>query len=215
MLGLKSMRKKLLICAGMALVAAALPIAASAGASQPRDQSPAWRDVATDHDRARIRGWRNSWIEGLRAARVKHAAEVARAGDLLDPDAALLQPEPPVGDYRCRTIKIGSQEGGMLDWIAYPQYRCRISREGDTLSFTRLGGSQRPVGRIYPDSVRRMIFLGSLQLGDERQVLRYGSDADRDMAGILERVGDRRWRLVFPRPAFESIIDVVELVPVG
>jgi len=91
----------------------------------------------------------------------------------------------------------------------------RIAARDGVLTFTRLGGSQRPVGRIYPDNVRRMIFLGTLQLGDERQVLPYGSDADRDMAGILERVGERRWRLVFPRPTFESIIDVVELVPAG
>jgi hypothetical protein len=206
------MRDKLLLGALIAAFAA-LPIAALAAGGGTSDQSGAWRDVATDTDRARIRGWRTSWIEGLREARRKHSAEVAREGDLLDPDAALLTPEPPAGDYRCRTIKIGGQDGSMFDWIAYPEYRCRIRRDGSTLSFTRLGGSQRPVGRIYPDGPRRMIFLGSLQLGDERQVLRYGSDSERDMAGILERVGEQRWRLVFPRPAFESIIDVIELVP--
>ncbi|MDB5668625.1 MAG: hypothetical protein JWL74_1575, partial [Alphaproteobacteria bacterium] len=36
----------------------------------------------------------------------------------------------------------------------------------------------------------------------------------RDMAGIVERIGDRRWRIVLPRPSFESIVDVLELVPV-
>ena len=154
-------------------------------------------------------------MEALRKARREHAADLAAAGALVEPDAALLRPEPPAGEYRCRTIKIGAQEGAVLDWVAYPEFRCQIGRDGETLSFTRLGGSQRPVGHIYPDGARRMIFLGSLQLGDERQVLRYGSDSDRDMAGILERVGDRRWRLVFPRPTFESIIDVIELVPAG
>jgi hypothetical protein len=193
----------------------AIPIATFAAGAQARDQSAGWRDVATDHDRARIRGWRTAWLEGLRQARRKHAAQVNRAGELLHPDAALLQPEPPEGDYRCRTIKMGGQDSAMLDWIAYPEYRCRIRRDGETLSFVRLGGSQRPVGRLYADSARRMIFLGSLQLGDERQVLPYGSDSERDMAGILERVGERRWRLVFPRPAFESIIDIIELVPVS
>jgi hypothetical protein len=81
------------------------------------------------------------------------------------------------------------------------------------LHFTKASGSQRPIGHIYRDGPRRMIFLGSLQLGDERQVLPYGSDPRRDMAGIVERVGEQRWRLVFPRPAFESIIDVIELTP--
>ncbi len=36
---------------------------------------------------------------------------------------------------------------------------------------------------------------------------------DRDMAGVLERIGERRWRLVLPYPRFESLLDVVELVP--
>ena len=208
------MRKKFLLGAAIAAFSA-LPIAAYAAASLASDQDARWRDVATDQDRARIRSWRTTWMQALREARREHRAEVERAGELLNPDAALLRPEPPAGEYRCRTIKMGGQEGAMLDWVAYPEFRCRIRREGEGLSFVRLGGSQRPVGRIYPDGVRRMIFLGSLQLGDERQVLRYGSDADRDMAGILERVGERRWRLVFPRPAFESIIDVIELVPVS
>jgi len=34
------------------------------------------------------------------------------------------------------------------------------------------------------------------------------------MAGYVERVGERRWRMVLPRPTFESIVDVIELVPV-
>jgi hypothetical protein len=42
----------------------------------------------------------------------------------------------------------------------------------------------------------------------------YGRDANRDMAGIVQRIGPRRWRLVLPYPHFESLLDVVELVPV-
>lgn len=206
------MTRIFLRCAALAAFAL-VPAGPVAAAAPPAGQETSWRDVATEQDRARIRGWRSSWMEGLAKARASHGAQIAAAGALLDPDAALLQPAPPPGEYRCRTMKIGAQRGGMLDWVSYPEYRCRVAGEGATLSFTRIGGSQRPVGRIYPDGPRRMIFLGSLQLGDERQVLRYGSDSDRDMAGIVERVGERRWRLVFPRPAFESIIDVVELVP--
>ena len=33
------------------------------------------------------------------------------------------------------------------------------------------------------------------------------------MAGFVERVGPRRWRIAFPYPAFESNLDVLELVP--
>lgn len=184
--------------------------------AQRGDQRAGWRDVATDRDRVRVREWRSAWVEALREARASgHAAEIEREGVLLHPDSALLRPAPPVGDYRCRVIKVGSQDD-LLDYIAYPAFRCRIRPERDgRLSFVKLTGSQRPIGFIYPDDTRRMIFLGTMQLGDERRSLRYGIDDERDMAGIVERIGDRRWRIVFPRPSFESIIDVLELVPVG
>jgi hypothetical protein len=204
-----------IICHFLAAAAASLlvPSQAAVAQGQPSDESIAWRDVATQHDRERLREWRSAWMEGLRRARAAgHAADIAREGALLEPDAALLRPEPQPGLYRCRTIKVGGR-AGLLDYIAYPEFRCRIRSEGGVLSFAKISGSQRPMGRLYADGPRRMIFLGTLQLGDERQVLRYGMDRDRDTPGILERIGEDRWRLVFPRPAFESIIDVIELAP--
>jgi hypothetical protein len=213
-----AMRKSVLLCGALAAIVivpvyarAAAGVAAGAG----QETSTGWRVIATEQDRLRIRGWRQTWMEGLRAAKRADAVAVAGEGALLDPDAALLNPAPPAGSYLCRTMKLGSVGTATLDWVSYPQFRCRIAHDGGQLTFAKTGGSQRPAGRLYPDGVRRMIFLGSLQLGDERQLLPYGSDSERDMAGILERVGDNRWRLVFPRPAFESVIDVVELVPAG
>ena len=32
--------------------------------------------------------------------------------------------------------------------------------------------------------------------------MQYGRDQDRDVAGFVERIGDDRWRLVMPYPAF-------------
>lgn len=209
---LEVMRKSVLLTiaiAGILLV----PFHLQAASLQRGAQNDGWRAMATEQDRARLRGWRQTWMEGLRAARSADADAVAGEGALLEPDAAMLEPAPPPGEYRCRTMKLGSIGSATLDWVSYPAFRCTIRREGDALHFTKLTGSQRPVGHIYPGGTRRMIFLGSLQLGDERQVLPYGSDSRRDMAGIVERVGERRWRLVFPRPSFESIIDVIELIP--
>ena len=175
-----------------------------------------WRSLATKDDRRRIRDWRKAWVKALGEARPAHQAEIAAAGALLDPDAALGQPAPAPGDYRCRTIKLGTQGMSTLPYVAYPFFRCRIEPAADgTLSFTRLDGSQRPGGRIFPENSRRMIFLGTLQLGDEQGALRYGHDEARDLAALVERIGPRRWRLAFPRPHFESTLDVMELVPAG
>ena len=54
---------------------------------------------------------------------------------------------------------------------------------------------------------------GTLVLGDESMAVSYGSDRMRDMAGLVELIGDNRWRLVLPSPAYESLLDVIELVP--
>ncbi|MET1111214.1 MAG: DUF4893 domain-containing protein [Allosphingosinicella sp.] len=174
-----------------------------------------WREVATDHDLDRARKWRTAWVRAVAKARAGgHSAEIDREGVLLEPDSALRGAAPPAGDYRCRVLKVGSQGEGLLDYVSYPYFDCRISAgAGGPMDFVKLTGSQRPVGRLFADGDRRLVFLGTLQLGDEQGILRYGHDRQRDMIGLLERIGERRWRLAFPYPAFESTLDVLELVP--
>jgi hypothetical protein len=173
-----------------------------------------WRSVATDSDLERARKWRTAWVRAIaKAGASGHSAEIAAEGILLEPDAALRGVAPPPGDYRCRVLKIGGQGEGLLDYIAYPFFDCRISAGAGAMDFVKVTGSQRPVGRLFADGDRRLVFLGTLQLGDEQGVLRYGHDRQRDMIGLLERIGERRWRLAFPYPAFESTLDVLELVP--
>ena len=142
----------------------------------------------------------------------RHAAEVAAEGVLLDPDAALGGPIPN-GAYRCRVIKLGGRSPGMLDYVAYPRFACRVQQERNLQGFAKLTGSQRPVGLIFPGDALRQVFLGTLVLGDEARAMQYGNDPDRDVAAFVERIGAARWRMVLPRPAFESTLDVIELVP--
>lgn len=175
---------------------------------------PDWRAIATPGDRERLRGWRSAWIEGVRQAEVAgHGAAILREGALLDPDAAIDWRNPPPGNYRCRVIKVGAKSRGMLDFVSYPAFTCRVRQEGALISFAKLTGSQRPLGHFLPYFGQRMVFLGTLQLGDEPRALQYGRDRERDMAGVVERIGERRWRLVLPYPHFESKIDVLELIP--
>lgn len=202
-----------------ATLAALAPPVCAAGqdlaADQPacRPAAVSWRSLATEDDRRRIRDWRRAWQDAIADTEGANAAEIAREGPLLAADTALRGATPPPGDYDCRTIKLGSPSDSDLTFVAYPAFRCRIQVEGDRIIFTKLTGSQRPVGRLFPDNERRLIFLGTMQLGDETRAHRYGVDHERDLAGIFERVGERRWRLVFPYPHFESLLDVIELTP--
>jgi hypothetical protein len=203
---------------GVHILFLALLTLSACAASRPSGSAPAglpdWRVIATEGDRKRIRDWRTAWTEALRKAQAAgHGATLAREGALLQPDAALAWQAPPMGEYQCRVIKVGAKSAGLLDYVAYPAFDCRIRAENGMTSFAKLSGSQRPIGHLLPTNGDRMIFLGTLQLGDENRALRYGDDRERDVAGIIERIGDGRWRLVLPYPRFESTIDVLELIP--
>lgn len=199
------------------LAAAALGSAAIAAAREevvPIRAGSDWRQVATEDDRDRLRRWRETWTGALAQAGREHGAAIAAGGALFEPDTALPGAQPPPGEYACRTVKLGRPAlGGMLDFVEYPAFRCRISEREGRLHFTKLTGSQRPVGSIFPDNGRRMIFLGTLMLGDETRALRYSRDRERDLIAIIERVGPDRWRMTFPRPRHESLLDVIELTP--
>ena len=173
-----------------------------------------WRRVATESDRERLRGWRAAFAEALAAAqRSGHGDEIAREGALLQPDAALGGGPIPNGEYRCRVIKLGAKSEGLLDYIAYPAFQCRVSASEPVRKLRKLTGSQRQVGLVFPGDAIRQVFLGTLALGDEQGALQYGQDETRNVAGFIEHIGPNRWRLIMPRPHFESVMDVMELVP--
>jgi hypothetical protein len=172
-----------------------------------------WREIASSTDRERLRDWRSIFVKAVAAARRSHAAEVDREGVLLQPDAALGGGPIPNGMYSCRVIKVGAKSEGLLDYVSYPAFSCRITPENGLQKFRKLSGSQRQVGIIFPGDPLRQVFLGTIALGDELGALQYGLDETRNVVGFVERIGPSRWRLIMPRPHFESQLDVMELVP--
>src|ERR1700754_2971317 len=98
---------------------------------QPSGLIPQWttayRQVISQADRVRLRDSRKTFEEALAAARkAGRNADITREGALLDPDAALPNPAIPDGDYRCRVIKLGAKDAGMLDYVSYPGFTCRV-----------------------------------------------------------------------------------------
>ena len=126
-------------------------------------------------------------------------------------------PLPPVGNYRCRTIKLGARDNGPgLAYVAYGWFNCKVERTPrGGMKLSKTTGSQRQTGLMFPDSERRGVFLGAMALGDEPPARAYGLNADRDVVGVVERIGAAHWRLVQPWPRYESNLDLLEIVPAG
>ena len=174
----------------------------------------AWREAASPADRIRLHDWRATFVAAVAAAnKGGHAADVAKEGALLEPDSAIAGQPLPNGLYRCRVVKVGAKSDGLLDFVSYPAFTCEVRAERNLQRLSKLSGSQRYVGLIFPSDAMRQVFLGTLVLGDERRAMQYGQDETRDVAGFIERIGPNRWRLVMPKPHFESQLDVMELVP--
>lgn len=182
-------------------------VAPPAGEEQASDD---WRKYAKEADVDRLQRLDQSWATALDLVKDKKD-QLAKLGPALDPKTpALANPHPGPGDYRCRTIKMGD-----LGLIAYDWFKCRIElTPGGDLTFTKLTGSQRGVGKFYPshENERRLVYLGGQAWGlDQKEATKYGEDKQRDQIGVLERIGDQHWRLVLPYPRVESTLDVVEL----
>lgn len=174
-----------------------------------------WRQVVSAADAASLGRLDQAWRMGRAEAEEKGFADKVEAlGPLVDPNAGQagrLQPAP--GQYRCRTIKLGSNSPGGLGYLEYPWFRCTIElTPGGDLILTKTTGSQRTRGLLYPDTDRRLVFVGAQAWGmDETTFPRYGQQTIRDQVGVFERIGSNRWRLVIPWPKVDSKLEILEL----
>jgi hypothetical protein len=171
--------------------AAAAPSAAQGGLQGGSDD---WRQVASAADASLLgrldQAWRMARAEAEAAG---FASEVEALGPLVDPNAALPDRlQPPPGTYRCRTIKLGRRgEGTGLAYVDYPWFACSVeTTPGGDLVLTKTTGSQRTQGLLYPA---------------------YGDRPERDQVGVLERIGQSRWRLVLPWPKQEAKLELLEI----
>jgi len=204
------------VLAGLVLAACAStppPPPPPGGSGTLRD----WRGIVTASDRDRYSRRGAAWSLALQQARRQPGSgDLGSLGELIDPDAALAPVAPPPGDYRCRTVKLGSQGGEEgLGYVVYGWFACRIEQTPNGLKFSKLTGSQRPGGLLFTENDRQMVMLGSMALASEPPANSYGRRPDRDLVAVLERIGERRWRLVIPWPQAESNLDLIELAPAG
>ncbi|WP_205479317.1 DUF4893 domain-containing protein [Sphingomonas arenae] len=184
---------------------------------EPPRKADAWLRVASADDADRISRLSSAWAAALsEARRAGFADAIAKEGNLLKADAALARPAPTPGSYNCRLVRLGRYTPKTKAFESFKPFFCYVEVEGELLTIVKQTGSERPAGRLWEDDVQtRMIFLGSVALGNEEQPLAYGDNKARDMAGVLERIAPFRWRLVVPWPRAQSKLDVFELTPVA
>ncbi len=180
-------------------------------------RAEAWMAIASPADVRRLANVTGAWAAGLaEARRADFIRAVREEGTLLQTGAGLARPAPTPGSYNCRLVRLGSSGKGKPAFEKFKPFFCYVEVEGNLLTIVKQTGSTRPAGRLWEDDdPRRLIFLGSLALGDEETPLAYGENPKRDMAGIFERIGPFRWRLVIPWPQEGAKLDVFELTPVA
>ena len=173
-----------------------------------------WPALITPSDNDRLRRIGDAWKVALAQATPRNATAIAREGALLDPDGALTRPAPPPGTYHCRVVALGTTPPRRgKAFAAFRPFTCFVVAEDKLLVLMKANGSELPGGRLWEDGDKRLIFLGSLAGSPGAAAPAYAAHPQRDRAGVVERVGDFRWRMVMPWVADGTTLSVMELVP--
>ncbi len=113
----------------------------------------------------------------------------------------------------CRTIRFAPPARRTPAFAAYKEFFCYVGAEDGLLFLAKQTGTEKPSGYLWDaDSKKSLVFLGSMATGNVPPAA-YGVDRSRDLAGVLERVGPLRFRLVIPRDISQGRLDILELAP--
>ncbi|MEX0956129.1 MAG: DUF4893 domain-containing protein [Rhizobiaceae bacterium] len=162
--------------------------------------------LITDNDRARLAVFDVTKDEAMNEARTGGDQD-----DVWTLDQILARPAlsfggfDMIGDWECRTIKVG----GLAALVVYSWFRCRVTDDGSGWRLEKLSGSQRTAGRFFDESDTALTYLGSLYIAGTEPPP-YGSGPDSDQVGRAFRSADNRWRIEFPAPRYESKLDILE-----
>ena len=197
----------------MPVVAACQSVAPPA-AEAPRpsvtvEEAEPWRRVASARDAAVLDALPAAWERALAASRAARLARrIAAEGPLLEPGAGLSRAAPAPGTYRCRYLRLGARK-----WSASARAYCYVGAEAGQLSLATELRGLRLGGYLWElKSGGRLVFLGAAAPAGGKVALAYGDDPASDSAGLVERIGEFRYRLVLPEPAPMAGLTIVEMV---
>lgn len=191
-----------------------VPVAGPTVEIAPEESVTGWRAIANGVDEARLAAMPQAWAAARATVGRRDRKPLADAGALLAADAALDHPALPPGSYKCWLTSLGRRTTRGAALRTFAPFFCYVRAEdGGTLSFTKQTGSDLPGGWLHDDG-QRYVFLGARQREAGDSSLGYGTEPERDLAGVVERIGPFRWRLVLPWRDGKTGLDVYELTPV-
>jgi hypothetical protein len=164
--------------------------------------------LITASDKARLETY-----EAVKSQAVEEAKKGGSAADVAELDRILVAPTlgfnedfDMTGNWQCRTTKLGKT----TPLVIYSWFKCRVTDDGSGWMLEKISGSQRTKGRFFTDSDVRLTYLGSGYVAGD-QPKKYGAGADTDEAGYAYRTSENSFRIEFPSPARESLLDILEL----
>lgn len=162
--------------------------------------------LITPADRIRLNNYAQTRELAIaEARRGGEANEVAQLETILAKRVQTFRNFDMTGNWQCRTIKIG----GQLPLVIYGWFKCRVTDDGSGWKLEKISGSQRTTGRFYDENERRLIYLGSQYVNDEKPKP-YASGPETDQVGYAFRTGQKEWRIELPLPYYESKLDILE-----
>lgn len=165
-------------------------------------------EIITASDKARLESYETIKAQALSEAR--NGGEPTDIPQLADIFAAstlgFSEDFDMTGNWQCRTTKLGKT----TPLVIYSWFKCRVTDDGSGWTLEKISGSQRTKGRFFSDSDTRLIYLGSGYIAGEKPK-KYGASADTDEVGYAYRTSKDSFRIEFPAPVRESLLDVLEL----
>jgi hypothetical protein len=172
-----------------------------------------WQEQASRADVARL-----AQLPQIRAAALQESGRGRGEGDarviggVMNAEGRTIPEHALVGTWRCRQLKLGGMESYMV-YSAW--FSCSIRAHNGGLLLQKTNGTQRFMGRLYPEN-GAWVYLGASSAKGEAWHDYSGASASvgasvtpDDQIGLLTGIGDNHLRLEIPAVQ-ESLLDVVE-----
>jgi len=164
--------------------------------------------IITKPDQAKLDRYDETRCKAINEAKKGGAtADVKQLDEVLArPNLAFSEDFDMTGEWKCRTTKLGNEP----KLVIYGWFKCSITDDGSGWMLEKTSGSQRTKGRFYTESDKRLTYLGVGYVAGDKPG-NYSAGPAVDQVGYAYRTGKNEFRIEFPSPAHESLMDILEL----